>query len=962
MIKRFFALLTVLTLLVSGFSIMTSFASEEKYAGEIDFVTTLGFMSMNEGGDFGYGESVTRAALASILYKMEIASSENSSDSDFSEGDYTGFGKDDWKNMDDESEERPQPQILYSDVPEGFWAFEAIKHSVNAGYLSLYSDGTFKPDEYVTNLQAIKAFVRLLGYDVKVQTGGGELNAYLLVANEIRLLGGVSIANYNESIKKEVLAKLVNSALSIDLFVINSVGDNFTYTKAQGKTLLTERHEIFKINGRVTANEVTSIKGGDLPIKKYVLIDDVNYSVGTTNASDLLGYYVTVYYRQQENDSKKTIMHIAKRETTEVLKVDAKDISGFSNRSFSYYENDKIRTISVSNSVSIIYNGKLRTTALADSEFVPMNGSVTFMGEAGKYDLVIINSYRTMVVGYVDAVNYTVYDKLNPGNKLVVDEETLIYRDGKASSINEIREYTILSYSDADPQNHFYTLYASSKSVTGKLSSLTLSASSNEETQFGIDEKEYYVSREAKYKQPGAVFDTAMGDVAKFYFDYFGKIYYASKEAAAFEKYAYLINVDKKKTDLDAEMKFQIFTVNGEMKIIEGARTMTLNDTNGMKTDNVAKALAVRDTTLYAADIVSPVKAGGAIPQLIQYELNGEGKISNIQTAAAKDGTRLSFNSDGSVKSGRVTADGFQLIYMLNGIANEATAKLKTKATQGTMSTTGSGHVYAEGTVVAFYDRVKTKEIYVPQNDKSSTDVYMARNVDYSNDGNYSIQQVFTAKVNGMIADIVIRTVNDSAQPVVERDNTIMLASKVSKTVLKDGTDACTLYGLYNGSQVAYICKDTRAMQQILSINPGDTIRIQLDINNNITASDIIYDLTNDIFHDREGSFTSSPFNVISYIIPAYAYSRAYESNIVRFYAKKSTDPLSLFAEPNYNMVVPDLVANTALFRIYLFDRATKKASLTTYNEIKDFKGVGEASKTIIYERYGDSGVIVIYK
>jgi len=58
-----------------------------------------------------------------------------------------------------------QSQTTFTDVPSTHWAASAIAEAVQAGYVSGYPDGTFKPDQVVTREEFIKMTVEAFGLD-----------------------------------------------------------------------------------------------------------------------------------------------------------------------------------------------------------------------------------------------------------------------------------------------------------------------------------------------------------------------------------------------------------------------------------------------------------------------------------------------------------------------------------------------------------------------------------------------------------------------------------------------------------------------------------------------------------------------------------------------------------------------------------------------------------------------------
>ena len=53
--------------------------------------------------------------------------------------------------------------ITFSDVPEGYWGYEALKNAVHRGWLAGYPDRSIKPENNITRTEAILVLNRMLG-------------------------------------------------------------------------------------------------------------------------------------------------------------------------------------------------------------------------------------------------------------------------------------------------------------------------------------------------------------------------------------------------------------------------------------------------------------------------------------------------------------------------------------------------------------------------------------------------------------------------------------------------------------------------------------------------------------------------------------------------------------------------------------------------------------------------------
>lgn len=81
-------------------------------------------------------------------------------------------------------------QTRFIDVPDTHWAASAIAQAVQAGYVSGYEDGTFKPDKPVSRAEFIKMTVEAMGYEMNHSEGSWYV-PYINAA----LAGGLITAN-----------------------------------------------------------------------------------------------------------------------------------------------------------------------------------------------------------------------------------------------------------------------------------------------------------------------------------------------------------------------------------------------------------------------------------------------------------------------------------------------------------------------------------------------------------------------------------------------------------------------------------------------------------------------------------------------------------------------------------------------------------------------------------------------
>mgnify|MGYP002537941116 FL=1 len=85
---------------------------------------------------------------------------------------------------------------LFPDVKTGHWAVGYVNVAVRESkLLSGYPDGTFRPDNAITEAEAVTICLRMLGYE-ETDIGSFWPNDYLVKAEEIGLTDGLSISPY----------------------------------------------------------------------------------------------------------------------------------------------------------------------------------------------------------------------------------------------------------------------------------------------------------------------------------------------------------------------------------------------------------------------------------------------------------------------------------------------------------------------------------------------------------------------------------------------------------------------------------------------------------------------------------------------------------------------------------------------------------------------------------------------
>ncbi len=205
--RKITTVLLVLSLAFAGS--VPAFAASYSESAAQDTVMALGIMTGYSDGtrDLRLGKNLTRAQLAKML----------SAASNFRDG----------------LSEKGLGYSLYKDVPGNHWAGEYIKLAIEQGWMSGYSDGSFKPDKTVKLEEACSALLKLLGYTT-VTLSGSYPNAQLTKASQLGILDNVKAVK-GENITRRDCMYMFCSALSAKTYSGQTYANLLGYTVSNGQ-------------------------------------------------------------------------------------------------------------------------------------------------------------------------------------------------------------------------------------------------------------------------------------------------------------------------------------------------------------------------------------------------------------------------------------------------------------------------------------------------------------------------------------------------------------------------------------------------------------------------------------------------------------------------------------------------------------------------------------------------------
>ncbi len=166
--KRFLSLLIVAVMLLMTIPSSASYLSEDK----ISYLAENGIMVGDPDGDLRLSDTVTRAEAAKIL---SVAFNISGTDGE-----------------------------TFSDVDDAHWAKDYIAAMKKSGIINGYPDGTFRPENEVTNAEFIKMTVEALGKGEEAKANEGYPAGYLKLALNLGITEGIKFQQDMAAIRGEI--------------------------------------------------------------------------------------------------------------------------------------------------------------------------------------------------------------------------------------------------------------------------------------------------------------------------------------------------------------------------------------------------------------------------------------------------------------------------------------------------------------------------------------------------------------------------------------------------------------------------------------------------------------------------------------------------------------------------------------------------------------------------------------
>ena len=368
------------------------------------------------------------------------------------------------------------------------------------------------------------------------------------------------------------------------------------------------------------------------------------------------------------------------------------NIDSFDGETFKYYQDGTNKTIRLdTSSLTIRYNGRaVRNNVTLSVEITNdegnsihvvkectpteallewlnpeshnfIYGTIKFIdaGSTGKYNIVDIYDYDTIVANYVPShSDYSIWDKTMTGNYLILDPNRIDYdfiitKSGSQIETTSISAGDVINYAKSlEDDDYHYTVYDTAKSVKGTITSLNIDDKADDKT-VSIDNVEYRITdRFLAYMTKKEHVTLKTGLTITAYLDMFGALEWGTV-STTYYPYAYVIDAAQDGDECylrmfaptDGSITSFSSSTSYSVKYYKIADSTKLNSTESSPeeilthlADNAAAANL--DTQIPGADIITT-----GYNQLVRVLLSGS-EITDIVTFdAGYDGC---INSDTS--------------------------------------------------------------------------------------------------------------------------------------------------------------------------------------------------------------------------------------------------------------------------------------------------------------------------
>lgn len=586
---------------------------------------SMGIMTADETGSYRENDAITRGELAAVFgFILRNGSVQDS-------------GKYATEFIDVSPKDALAPDIAL-----------AASYDVLPGY----ADRTYRQNGTVSYAELIRAVVVALGYKQRAEAIGGNPTGYLAMASQLDVLHNVKYSAGEEAVTRGTAAVAVYNMLTANyLKLIGYDGVNGIYE--DGYTMMEECLGAKKISGQVTANRYTGLYDMDEKTEDNQLaIGGMVYTTEDYTLADYLGYRVTAYVEDNEDEPYPQLWALEVSDKNRVVTLKAEDIISVSKTSISAYNENGKRTSYNLADPELIYNNRAYAIpiSLGGVDILkPAHGTVTLVSPNNndKYTVVSVMEYDMDIVKSVEVDTQTIAFEELGTIKFDADSKNDLYiflADGTIAEnmskllVNDV--VAVYAY-----EGVYVIRVLAGKTVEGAVSAMSTKGISVAGVHY-----EMYADKRAKIEK-----DASIGSMLTAYLSLDDEIFFyrVNKNASSIYRFGFLICVAKEEGIFNDTFTFKLLDAENGLKEYKLTKNYRLNGCkkgdsmiwsyNNKIYDIKAEPIELDDEYLLymlrnrsfmsSRNSADAEKYGNYWTQVIKYRLNDQEEISDLYLA-----------------------------------------------------------------------------------------------------------------------------------------------------------------------------------------------------------------------------------------------------------------------------------------------------------------------------------------
>ncbi len=199
-------------------------------------------------------------------------------------------------------------ETSFIDVPMEYWASGYIQTAKQIGIINGHGDGTFKPEEKLTNEQFVKMLVCTLGYEPAVI--GGYPVGYFTKATSLGITKNLDLTGTDVAKRCDV-AVMIYNALDIPIMYQDGYGDFVSFVIADGKNGVEKKTLRIQLD-----KKISPLFNGDEYSGRVLKISNLKYKNGiytfnnSLNTNDKATYIINKDTYIQTTSNTVELYHI----------------------------------------------------------------------------------------------------------------------------------------------------------------------------------------------------------------------------------------------------------------------------------------------------------------------------------------------------------------------------------------------------------------------------------------------------------------------------------------------------------------------------------------------------------------------------------------------------------------------------------------------------------------------------